>query len=75
MSNYDLLTKPEADAAAAQGWSLSHVYDLVTNKWRVQVVGMPSAELAGLQLVARARMGDALSIKALRLVQASHQGV
>ncbi len=74
MSNLALLTIEEDAAAAAQGWSLSHVYDLATEKWRVQVYGLPSCELAGQFVVNQARMGSALGIKALRLVQASHQG-
>lgn len=74
MSKNDLLTKEEDAIAAANGWSLCHVYDLESSKWRVQVYGMPSSEAAGQAVVGRARMGDALCIKALRLVQASHQG-
>ena len=69
-----MLTPEETVLAQTQGWSLSHVYDLATSKWRVQVYGMPSSEKAGQFVVGRARMGDALCIKALRLVQASHQG-
>lgn len=70
----ELLTKEEAAIAEAQGWSLSHVYDLATSKWRVQVYALPCCEKAGQFVVAQARMGSALAIKALRLVQASHQG-
>ncbi len=39
MSKQDLLTKTEVLEAAAQGWSLCHIYDLATKKWRVQVYG------------------------------------
>jgi hypothetical protein len=74
MSNAELLTKEEDAQALAQGWSLCWVYDLTTTKWAAQVWAMPSSEQAGLFVVNRARMGDALCIKALRLIQASHQG-
>lgn len=70
---YDLLTIEEDKLAAAQNWSLCHVYDLATNKWRVQVCGMPSSELAGQHVVNQARMGSALAQKALQLVMASYQ--
>ena len=70
----ELLTKEEAAEAAAQGWSLDHVYDLATSRWRVQVYAMPDCEKAGQFVVNQARMGSALAIKSLRLIQASHQG-
>jgi len=33
MSKSELLTQQETMMAAAQGWSLCHVYDLASNKW------------------------------------------
>ena len=69
----ELLTKEEAIAAASQGWSLSHVFDLATSRWVVQVYGMPDCNKAGEFVVHQARLGSALAIKALRLVQVSHQ--
>jgi hypothetical protein len=69
-----LLTVEEDAIAAAQGWSLCHIYDLATEKWRVQVYALPNCEQAGAFVVNQARMGNAICIKALRLVQASHQG-
>lgn len=74
MSNNDLMTAEEDKLAAAQGWSLGHVYDLETSKWRVMVLGMPSAEATGRAVVGRARMGDALAQKALSLIMKSNQG-
>jgi len=74
MSKQDLLTKEEDAAAQSQGWSLGHVYDLASKKWSVQVYGMPSCEKAGAFVVNQARMGSALAIRALRLIQESHQG-
>lgn len=70
----DLLTTEESALAAQAGWSLNHVFDLTTNRWRVMVLGMPNADLHGRNVVAHARMGNPLCIKALRLVMASHQG-
>lgn len=74
MSKSELLTPEEAAQAAAQGWSLSHVYDLASSKWRVMVYALPCCEKAGLFVVNQARMGNPVAIKALRLIQASHQG-
>lgn len=73
MSLKELLTPDEVSKAAMQGWSLCHVFDLESSKWRVQIYGAPRCDLAGQLVVGQARMGDALCIKALRLVQASHQ--
>ena len=73
MSNNDLMTAEENTLAAAQGWSLGHVYDLETSRWRVMVLGMPSAEATGQAVVNRARMGDTLAQKALSLIMKSNQ--
>ena len=70
----ELLNVEEAAAAASQGWSLEHIYDLASSRWRVVVYAMPDCEKAGQFVVAQARMGNAVALKALRLVQASHQG-
>ena len=72
MSNLDLLTKEESAAAATQNWQLCHIYDLASNRWSVGVYGQPSCELAAQFVINQARMGAALAIKALRLIQASH---
>ena len=74
MSNLEQLTKDEKRQALLQGWELGHVFDLGTSKWSIKILGMPSAEIAGAGVVTRARMGDALCLKALRLVMASQQG-
>ena len=71
---HDLLTIEEDKEAAAQGWSLAHVYDLATARWRVMVLGMPSAEAVGQQVVALARMGNPVAQKALGLVMKSNKG-
>ena len=73
MSKSELLTQQETMMAAAQGWSLCHVYDLDSNKWRLQIWGMPSSEMIGQRVVAMARAGDGLATKALRLVMSSQQ--
>jgi hypothetical protein len=70
----DLMTPDEDKAAALQGWSLEHVYDMEADRWRVMVLGMPSAEAAGEAVVNRARMGDTLAQKALSLIMKSNQG-
>lgn len=74
MSNAELLTILESAEAATQGWSLHHVYDLETSRWRVMVLGMPSAEVAGQRVIAAARMGSPLAQKALSLVMNSNKG-
>ena len=73
MSNLALLSDLETAEAAAQGWSLGHVYDLATARWRVMVLGSPSAEAAGQQVVALARMGNPVAQKALGLVMKSNK--
>lgn len=70
----DLMTPDEDKAAALQGWSLEHVYDMEADRWRVMVLGQPSAEAAGEAVVSRARMGDTLAQKALGLIMKSNQG-
>lgn len=74
MSNLVLLSDLEAAQAAAQGWSLGHVYDLDTAQWRVQVLGSPSAAACTEAVVGMARMGDPLAQKALSLVMNSNKG-
>lgn len=74
MSKVELLTILESTEAAAQGWSLHHVYDLGTSRWRVMVLGSPSAEVAGQRVIAAARMGNQLAQKALSLVMNSNKG-
>jgi hypothetical protein len=74
MSNLDLLTPLESAEAARHGWSLSHVYDLETARWRVMVLGMPNAEAVGQQIVGLARAGSPLAQKALSLVMSSNKG-
>lgn len=71
---FDLLTIEEDAVAAVQGWSLAHVYDLETKRWRIMTLGSPHAEAAGQFVVNRARSGDALAQKALGLVMNSNQG-
>lgn len=75
MSTKELLTIDEDKAAAAQGWSLNHVFDLELDKWRVMVLGHPSAEIAGQAVVHLARQGSPLAQKALGLIMKSNQGV
>ena len=72
MSKSDLLTVEEAKAAASQGWSLGHVYDLATQRWRVMVLGSPSAEVVSQHVVHLARNGQPLALKALGLVMKSN---
>lgn len=74
MSNSELLTILETTEATAQGWSLNHVYDLETSRWRVMVLGLPSAETASQRVIAAARMGSPLAQKALSLVMNSNKG-
>ena len=74
MSKVELLTILETAEAAAQGWSLNHVYDLETSRWRVMVLGMPSAEVASQRVIAAARVGNQLAQKTLSLVMNSNKG-
>ena len=74
MSKKDLLTVEETKTAAAQGWSLGHVYDLATRRWRVMVLGSPSAEAVSQHVIHLARNGEPVALKALGLVMKSNQG-
>ena len=78
----DLLTIEETAEAADQGWLLQHVYDQGLKRWAVMVLPLqfgtahlPTADAAGAFVVALARQGHTLAIKALRLVMASHAPV
>lgn len=64
MSNFDLLTKEEDVAAAAQGWNVYHVYELEAQKWVIRV--LPAEVVPG--VINLAKQGNPLAIKALRLV-------
>lgn len=65
---HDLLTIEEDKAAAAQGWSVEYVYDLGTDRWIVAITGSPTPHTALQGVYTRARQGDSLAIKALKLV-------
>lgn len=74
MSNLVLLSDLETAEAAAQGWSLGHVYDLDTAKWQVRVLGEPSADLALNAVISLAKAGSPTAQKALSIVMKSNQG-
>jgi len=72
MSNLDLLTKNEAVQAAAEGWLVSHVYDLKSKSWRVMILPYgerfkKDAKKASYWVMGRAQQSSALHLKALRL--------
>lgn len=75
MSNYELLTTDETEAARAQGWGLHHVYDLKQARWSVMVLAMPSADAGSRYVVAQAEAGSALAKKALRLIMQGNDPV
>jgi hypothetical protein len=60
----DLLTIEEDKQAAAQGWGVHHVYDLDTKQWGIRILPAEAAT----QVVNMARAGQALSLKAIRLM-------
>lgn len=79
MSKLELLNPKETAIAAAMGWSVRHVYDLRSARWLVLVMPavlgsapLPTAESAGIFVINLARQGNALAVKAMRLVMASH---
>lgn len=71
---YDLLTVEEDEVAASLGWVVQYVFDLRRDRWTVQILpaqfGPPfdQADQVGALVVGMARQGNALSVKALRLV-------
>ena len=73
---FDLLTIEEDKEAADLGWSLNYVYNVAVEKWAVQILPLvfakpfDHAEAVALKVVHDARVGHALSIKALRFMAA-----
>lgn len=73
----EILDAEEKAVAAKYGWQLCRVFDLAKRAWAVQILPLsfnglyPSADHAGAAVVASARKGSLVSIKALRLVAAS----
>lgn len=71
-----MLSEPDTKAAVEQGWALEFIYDL--NKARCLLTVMPvdfptvPAWQARQALVARARRGEALAIRALKLIHSSN---
>ena len=67
---HDLLTVEEDKAAAAQGWVLAHVYDMEVKQWVVRI--LPATAVP--QVVALAKTGNALALKALRILAHGPEG-
>lgn len=73
---FDLLTIEEDQEAARLGWNLNYVFNDAANQWSVQILPtvfaapFKYAEIMAAKVVGDARMGHALSIKALRLTVA-----
>jgi hypothetical protein len=80
MSNKDLLTRQEAEAAASMGWGLYDVYDVDRRTVLVMVLPTPfaegkSAKRALEAVTTMAQRGHALCQKALRIAaQSNMQG-
>lgn len=70
----DLLTAQEDAYAAAQGWTLEYVYGAAQQRCQIQILPywgetqFKNAHEANLFVVSRARIGDPLHLKALRLL-------
>lgn len=64
MSNFDLLTPEEVSQAKLLGWELCEVYDLATERLRVQVWPANKTDY----VIHLAKRHNALAIKALRLI-------
>lgn len=69
------MTPADVLLAAERGWRICDVYDAQTRRWHTQIA--PTRESKNqdtyrlmLAVVAAARAGDALSIRALRLIAA-----
>lgn len=79
MSKYDLLTEAETAAARSQGWLLCEVFDLTKKRWHRQVLPLqfcratPHAAHMTSQVVARARGGDGVALRALQLIAQGHR--
>lgn len=74
-----LLTPAEVAQAASEGWALEDIYVTPMGRWLVQILParghalFPYAGSAGAHVVGQARAGQALHLKALRLVVADIQ--
>lgn len=74
MSKFDLLTEHEAASARQQGWLLCPVYCLNKKRWQNTILPVEfkapfnNASKMGAWVISRARQGDALALKALRLL-------
>ena len=66
-----LLSEEEQVHATMHGWRPGHVFDQSTNKWRVMLFD-PENKLSpysvGLNVVRRAKTGDKVAIKSLKLM-------
>jgi hypothetical protein len=73
------MTPQEYAHAASEGWTICDVYHDTSASWRVQILptafgpSCPNANDAAAYVVAQARTGAAVAIKALQAVMASHQ--
>jgi len=64
MSNLDSMTKEETLTAAAQGWKVCEVWDLEKQRLLREITPKHAVHF----VVAQARSGNALAIKALRML-------
>lgn len=67
---HDLLTFEEDKVAAQQGWVLTHVYDMAVNQWVIRILPVTVVP----QVVALAKTGNALALKALRILTHGPEG-
>lgn len=78
MSKFDLLTEHEATTARAQGWVLCEVFDLSKKRWNRQILPLqfckttPHVAHMTSQVIARARTGDGVALRALQLIAQGH---
>lgn len=71
-----MLSDQDRCAAEEQGWRLEHIYDLAKRKVVLTVMPVNFPAVSGWQaraeVVARARAGQALAVRALRLIKRSN---
>lgn len=73
----NLLTTAESERAAQQGWQLCHVFDQDAARWMVEIIPtdnntLRSARAMQATVLELARNRDAVALRAMSLVMASH---
>lgn len=71
-----MLSEADAKTAAEQGWTLEYIYDLDKSRCVLTVMPVDFPAVSAWQvrqaIITRAKRGEALAIRALKLIRASN---